>query len=83
MRGAGQNFGIVVSGFPKTFPQTNDDLHYNGELTFTGDKLEAIFELTNKLMDQGGSAELGAGLAFLGSENNHVCILALLTYISS
>lgn len=64
MRGAGQNFGIVVSAVLKTFPQTNNGLHYDGELAFTGDKLEAVFELTNKLMDEGWPAELGAGLAF-------------------
>lgn len=72
MRGAGQNFGIVVSATLTTFPQTNDGLHYDGELFFTGDKLEAVFELTNKLMDEGWPAELGAGLAFPATQNNKV-----------
>jgi fumiquinazoline A oxidase len=70
MRGAGQNFGIVVSAVLKTFPQTNNGMHYDAELAFSGDKLEAIFELTNKLMDQGWPAELGAGLAFPASQHN-------------
>jgi hypothetical protein len=77
MRGAGQNFAIVVSAVFHTFPQTDNGLHFDAELAFAPEKLEAVFELTNKMMDEGWPAELAAGLAYPASPNK-VCRSSIL-----
>lgn len=50
--GAGHNFGIVTSFELNIFPRGPDNWHYQN-LTWRGDKLEAIFKALNKLHDNG------------------------------
>lgn len=50
LRGAGQNFGIVIEAVFETYPATNGGQQYSADLTFSADKLEAVFDLTNRLL---------------------------------
>jgi fumiquinazoline A oxidase len=50
MRGAGHNFGIVLEYTFKTFPQVNDGMNYNGDMTFTIDSLEGVLGVINDLI---------------------------------
>ena len=51
LRGAGQNFGIVVEAIFETHPATNTGQQYSSDMTFSADKLEAIFDVTNQLLN--------------------------------
>ncbi|KAL9622087.1 MAG: hypothetical protein Q9160_003586 [Pyrenula sp. 1 TL-2023] len=48
MKGAGHNFAIVTSSLVKIYPKPASTWHYHG-YTWTGDKLETVFEELNKL----------------------------------
>ncbi|KAG4217861.1 hypothetical protein PC116_g33659 [Phytophthora cactorum] len=50
MRGAGHNFGIVLSFTYKTWPLQNNGLTYNADMTFTNASLEGIFGVINDLI---------------------------------
>ncbi|KAI1353360.1 hypothetical protein F5Y01DRAFT_312850 [Xylaria sp. FL0043] len=50
IRGAGQNFGIVTEVVFETYPATNGGMQYSSDLTFAGDKLEAVLNVTNRLL---------------------------------
>ncbi|RYP04524.1 hypothetical protein DL764_004386 [Monosporascus ibericus] len=50
MRGAGHNFGIVLDYTFRTYPQQNNGLTYNADMTFTGDSIEGIFTAINELI---------------------------------
>ncbi|KAI4597966.1 hypothetical protein KJ359_003774 [Pestalotiopsis sp. 9143b] len=50
MRGAGHNFGIVLEYTFDTFPQQNDGMNYNGDMTFTIDSLEGVLCGINELI---------------------------------
>jgi FAD/FMN-containing dehydrogenase len=49
LRGAGHNFGIVTEWNMKVYDVNNPKWPYE-VLIFTGDKLEQVLELTNKMM---------------------------------
>lgn len=51
LRGAGQNFGIVIEAVFETYPATNRGQQYSSDMTFSADKLEAIFDVTNQLLN--------------------------------
>ncbi|KAI0882904.1 uncharacterized protein GGS22DRAFT_195620 [Annulohypoxylon maeteangense] len=51
VRGAGQNFGIIIEVTFETYPATNGGMQYSSDLTFTVDKLEAVFNVTNILLE--------------------------------
>ncbi|KAK8089643.1 FAD-binding domain-containing protein [Apiospora hydei] len=62
MRGAGHNFGIVTSSRVKIHPRPKNTWHYHS-YTWTGDKLEAVFEEINKLHKSvNGSAPVLLGM---------------------
>ncbi|KAK8053060.1 hypothetical protein PG996_012361 [Apiospora saccharicola] len=44
MRGAGQNFGIMLEFTMKTWPQTNGGKIYNADMSFTNKSLEEVLE---------------------------------------
>lgn len=50
LRGAGQNFGIVIEAVFETYEATNGGQQYSSDMTFSADKLEAVFDLTNQLL---------------------------------
>ncbi|KAI0420597.1 hypothetical protein F5X98DRAFT_371568 [Xylaria grammica] len=50
VRGAGQNFGVVIESTYKTYPQENDGNHYNADMVFTGDSLEGVTNTINSLI---------------------------------
>ncbi|KAI1655194.1 FAD binding domain-containing protein [Daldinia decipiens] len=50
MRGAGHNFGIVLSFTYKTWPLQNNGLTYNADMTFTNASLEGVFGVINELI---------------------------------
>ncbi|KAK7992613.1 FAD-binding domain-containing protein [Apiospora saccharicola] len=47
MRGAGQNFGIMLEFTMKTWPQTNGGKIYNADMSFTNKSLEEVLETIN------------------------------------
>ena len=49
LRGAGQNFGIVIEAVFETYPATNGGQQYSSDMTFSADKLEAVLDITNRL----------------------------------
>ncbi|KAI1770585.1 hypothetical protein F4818DRAFT_446201 [Hypoxylon cercidicola] len=51
VRGAGQNFGIIIEVLLETYPATNGGMQYSSDLTFTVDKLEAVLNVTNSLLE--------------------------------
>ena len=53
MRGAGQNFGIVTKFKYKILDYPNSQEIFYATYYFTEDKLEALFEYLNKLLDNG------------------------------
>ena len=50
LRGAGQNFGVTIEAVFETYPATNGGQQYSADLTFSADKLEAVFNVTNRLL---------------------------------
>ena len=50
LRGAGQNFGIVIEAVFDTYAATNGGQQYSSDMTFSADKLEAVFDVTNRLL---------------------------------
>ncbi|KAL8783421.1 MAG: hypothetical protein Q9195_009397 [Heterodermia aff. obscurata] len=50
LRGAGQNFGVVIEVVFETYPATNGGQQYSSDMTFSADKLEAVFDVTNRLL---------------------------------
>lgn len=50
LRGAGQNFGIVIAAVFETYSATNGGQQYSSDMIFSADKLEAILDVTNRLL---------------------------------
>jgi FAD/FMN-containing dehydrogenase len=50
IRGAGQNFGVIVEAVFETYPATNGGMQYSSDLTFSADKLEAVLNVTDSLL---------------------------------
>ncbi|KAI4194593.1 MAG: hypothetical protein LQ350_007682 [Teloschistes chrysophthalmus] len=50
LRGAGQNFGIVIEAVFETYAASNGGQQYSSDMTFSADKLEAVFDITNRLL---------------------------------
>ncbi|KAK3307255.1 uncharacterized protein B0T15DRAFT_529749 [Chaetomium strumarium] len=50
MRGAGQNFGIMLEFTMKTWPQTNGGMFYNADMSFTSDSLEGVVGVINDII---------------------------------
>ncbi len=46
IRGAGQNFDVIVEALFETYPATNWCMQYISDLTFSADKLEAVLNVT-------------------------------------
>jgi hypothetical protein len=63
MRGAGQNFGVVVSAVLDTYPQTKNGMHYNGDMIMNGTQVEQVFELFNTMIPN-WPAELAVDVLF-------------------
>ncbi|KAL8652658.1 MAG: hypothetical protein Q9210_002552 [Variospora velana] len=49
MRGAGQNFGVVIEATVETYPQTNGGAFYNADLIITGEHLDSVIDVMNSL----------------------------------
>lgn len=52
LRGAGQNFGIVIDADMTTQPLVEGGTNYDVEMDFSIDKIEVAMELMNKQIDQ-------------------------------
>ena len=63
LRGAGQNFGIVIEATFDTYPATNGGQQYSSDMTFSADKLEAVFDVTNRLLTPELDSTLSLALA--------------------
>lgn len=50
MRGAGQNFGIVIETTYETYPQINDGLNYQADLTFSVDSVGDLIDTVNSML---------------------------------
>ncbi|RYP23843.1 hypothetical protein DL765_000920 [Monosporascus sp. GIB2] len=47
--GAGQNFGIVIERTFETYSASNNGMHYNLDMTFTGESFETVIDTINSL----------------------------------
>ena len=63
IRGAGQNFGVVVEADFQTSPLVPQGLLYDVEMTFADEKLEAVLSLMNRQIDN-QPAELAVNIIF-------------------
>lgn len=52
LRGAGQNFGIVIDANLTTQPLVEGGTNYDVEMDFSTDKIEIVLELMNTQIDQ-------------------------------
>ncbi|RYP91134.1 hypothetical protein DL770_002742 [Monosporascus sp. CRB-9-2] len=50
VRGAGQNFGIVIETTFETYPASDGGMHYNVDMTFSGESLETVIDTINSLI---------------------------------
>ncbi|KAI5866018.1 hypothetical protein GGS23DRAFT_364536 [Durotheca rogersii] len=50
IRGAGQNFGVVIETTFETFPATNGGLHYEAQMTFNISSLGDVIDTLNSLL---------------------------------
>lgn len=50
MRGAGQNFGVVIETTFETYPATNGGRNYEAQMTFSIDALGDIIDYVNSLL---------------------------------
>lgn len=49
MRGAGQNFGVVIEATFETFPQTNGGVNYQADITFGIESVGTLIDIYNSL----------------------------------
>ncbi|KAL9035358.1 MAG: hypothetical protein Q9214_006618 [Letrouitia sp. 1 TL-2023] len=71
IRGAGQNFGIVIEADFQTVPQVSQGLFYDVEMVFSDDKLEPVLELMNRqIQNQPGelAPTIAVNFVYAGSE---------------
>jgi hypothetical protein len=68
LKGAGHNFGIVISAVVKAFPQINDGMHWESNMIFLPDHIEQVTQTINDLdMGEGMSIHYAfAGLPPFG-----------------
>ncbi|KAG7001459.1 FAD-linked oxidoreductase OXR1 [Physcia stellaris] len=64
IRGAGQNFGIVVEADFQSAPQVLQGQHYDVEMQFADDKLEKVLELMNQQIKAPLPAQLAVDIVF-------------------
>ena len=64
IRGAGQNFGIVVEADFQSAPQVPQGQHYDVEMQFADDKLEKVLELMNHQIKAPLPAQLAVDIVF-------------------
>ena len=64
IRGAGQNFGIVVEADFQTYPQVPQGKHYDVEMQFADNQLEKVFDLMNRQIKAPLPAELAVDIVF-------------------
>ncbi|KAK0665929.1 hypothetical protein QBC41DRAFT_349178 [Cercophora samala] len=50
LRGAGQNFGVVIETTYQTYPAVNGGKHYEANLAFGVDKVKAVIDTMNSLV---------------------------------
>lgn len=50
VRGAGQNFGVVIETTFQTYPAVNGGMHYEANLAFSVDKVKKIIDDMNALV---------------------------------
>lgn len=50
MKGAGQNFGVVLSATFETYEQVPNGLHYNADMVFADEALEQVIGVINTLI---------------------------------
>lgn len=79
LRGAGQNFGVVIEAVFETYPATNGGQQYSSDMTFSADKLEAVFDITNQLL----TPELDSSLALAIAIGSNPVTLEVSTNIES
>ena len=49
IRGAGQNFGVVIEATFETYPQSNGGEMYSADMIFTGEHIDSIIDAMNSL----------------------------------
>lgn len=64
VRGAGQNFGVVIEATLETYPKTNGGDFYNADMTFAEGHLDSVIDAMNSLypLDDDGFAHFLCGL---------------------
>ncbi|RYP12518.1 hypothetical protein DL765_007280 [Monosporascus sp. GIB2] len=50
LRGAGQNFGVVIETTFETYPATNDGFSYEAQMTFNASSLGSVVDAVNSLL---------------------------------
>lgn len=64
IRGAGQNFGIVIEADFQTAPQVPQGTHYDVEMQFADSQLEAVFGLLNQQITAPLAPQLAIDITF-------------------
>ncbi|KAI9674806.1 MAG: hypothetical protein M1817_001710 [Caeruleum heppii] len=83
MRGAGQNFGIVLEATYRTAPLVTGGTNYDVEMVFSDDKLEAVFDLVNEQIRR-MPPELAVNILFAGvAETSRPILVVNFVYAGS
>ena len=64
IRGAGQNFGVVIEADFQTAPQVPGGTHYDVEMQFADAKLEKVMELMNSQIKAPLPPQLAVDIVF-------------------
>lgn len=82
LRGAGQNFGIVIEAVFETYAASNGGQQYSSDMTFSADKLEAVFDITNRLLTPELDSTLSLAIA-IGSNPQTLEVSAQIDRVGS
>ncbi|RYP53660.1 hypothetical protein DL769_010481 [Monosporascus sp. CRB-8-3] len=80
VRGAGQNFGIVIETTFETYPASDDGMHYNVDMTFGDESLETVIDTVNSLTPDMNPALAIISLCTADAESLEVIIALGLVY---
>lgn len=80
LRGAGQNFGIVVEATYETWPATSGGMQYSADLVFPLTSLEHVWDTTNEILKRGIDPALALMLA-VGSDGTTLQTVILVNIV--